>query len=380
MASNSEKTHVRNLIAASKGLPLGPRSVLAEVCAMCEYAGSNTFYAGNASLANTLGLTQPKVSAHLRMLERAGLLIITGSGNGERRVIVPSRELTNHYRNGKGLPQEEAVKPLTALLTKMYNRYRNDKGLIKPQSKNHYRNDNGTVTESISDPYRNDKVTLTESVTNPYRNGKHNSIEEERLLELEKQLELLKVDFAESQANEFAANAALTEVLDSLESEQAENAKLNARLEKALAVYAQQQEKIAALEAELLARPKAAQTRGRAKKEPAETCPVFIPARDYFEAEYLRQIKVPYRFDGGKDAKALRAILDYLYKELGGNDWDAALAMFQQIVANWQTFPKFYREGFSIYFFNSQINGILKQVSKQFAGNHSAEIDISDLI
>jgi DNA-binding transcriptional ArsR family regulator len=377
MAINSEKTHVRNLIAASKGLPLGPRSVLAEVCAMCEYAGTNTFYAGNASLAKTLGLTQPKVSAHLRMLERAGLLIITGSGNGERRVIVPSRELTNHYRNGKGLPQEEAVKPLSELLTKMYNHYRNDKGLTKAKVENPYQNGKGAITETVSNPYRNDNSTLTESVTNPYRNGKHNSIEEERLLELEKQLELLKIDLAEARLNEDAANAALTDVLDSLELAQAENAKLEARLEKALVVYAENQKEIATLKAQ----PIAPQTRARPKKAPAETCPVFIPARDYFEAEYLEQNKVPYKFMGAKDAVALKETLVHLRKFDPAHDWNNALAMFQQIVKGWPELVKirkFYKGNQNIFFIHSQINGIITDI--QSRRTNPGEIDISELI
>jgi DNA-binding MarR family transcriptional regulator len=375
MATNSENTHVRNLIAACKGLPLGPRSVLAEVCAMCEYAGTNTFYAGNASLAQKLGLTQPKVSAHLRMLERAGLLIITGTGNGERRVVVPTRELQNHYRNGKGLPLEEAVKALSEYLKTTYNRYRNDKGLnTKTQSANHYRNDKGAVIESVSSHYQNDNKTLTESVTNHYRNGKHNSIEEQKVKGLEEQLELLQVELSELRQNEEAANAALTDVLDLLETEQAENAKLQARLDKALQVYAQMQARIVELEA----LPKAVQTRGRAKKAQAETCPVFIPARDFFEAEYLAQNKVPYKFAGGKDAAALKETLTHLRKLDSAQDWDNALIMFQQIVVGWAVLPKFYQGNQNLTFINNQLNGIIKHIQSRRV--NPGEIDISELI
>lgn len=155
-----EQLHVRALILASKGLPLGARSVLAEVCAMCEHGGRGCFDANNRFLAEKLGLTMPKVSAHLHTLERCGLLLISGSGNGERRAIRPTDELRNAYQIDKGLT-------LTELIRACYN------------------------------PYRIDKATLTDSVTNHYRIGKHNRKEEEENKFLHGELATLRAAVSE---------------------------------------------------------------------------------------------------------------------------------------------------------------------------------------
>jgi DNA-binding MarR family transcriptional regulator/regulator of replication initiation timing len=190
-----EKSHVRDIIKASKGMPLGPRGVLAEVCAMCEYGGQGSFYANNQHLSKTLGLTIPKVSAHLRMLEDQGFLVITGSsnGNGKGRVITPTAALRNAYMSG--------IDTLTEMIRVTYK------------------------------PYRNDKATLTDSVINPYRIGNHNSIEqkEEEYIVLTNQLQ--------------AARAAVSELEGKVNN-------LTERLSKAAKVYHEQQQELTALKQE----------------------------------------------------------------------------------------------------------------------------------
>lgn len=193
MEAMPEKSHVRDIIKASKGLPLGARAVLAEVCAMCEHGNKGCFYANNRHLAEALGLTMPKVSAHLHTLAGAGFLVIDGSGNGsgKGRVITPSAALRKAYLSG--------VDSLTEMIRLYYK------------------------------PYRNDKATLTETVIKPYRNGKHNSIEQEE--EPNPLLQQL-----------LAANAAVVALQEEVE-------RLNARLKKAEEVYHQQREEIATLKA-----------------------------------------------------------------------------------------------------------------------------------
>lgn len=191
METTTDKSHVRNQIQACKGLPLGVRSVLAEVCAMCEHGGRGCFDANNRFLADKLGLSGPKVSAHLRTLERAGLLLIAGSGNGERRIVTPAETLRQAYR-------AREPETLTETIRDAYNHYRNDKGQ--------------TLTETITDPYRNDNPTLTETVTNPYRNGKHKRKEEE----LEEELKVLTSQRVAADAATAAAQKKIAELEERL--------------------------------------------------------------------------------------------------------------------------------------------------------------------
>lgn len=223
---------------------------------MCEHGGRGCFDANNRKLADTLGISGPKVSAHLRALERAGLLLIVGSGNGEKRVITPSEELRQTYSTA-------SAQTLTELMRVRYANYR---ALTAP-----------TLIESVIDPYRIDKGTLTDSVTNPYRFDKHNSIEEEK----EKKLIELTTQCA-------AADAALCEAQKKIEV-------LESRLLKATEIFQADQTALAAAQKKIEALRQVKQpAKAKGRKLGAEIAgPLATLVNPGGLAETVQQMKKP---------------------------------------------------------------------------------------
>jgi hypothetical protein len=117
----------------------------------------------------------------------------------------------------------------------------------------------------------------------------------------------------------------------------------------------------------------APQTEGPGRKNSdTSICPVFRPAQAKFEEAYQQKFKMPYRFSGGKDGKALKAILTHLRK-MGNGDWDIALELFGSLVDGWDNLPDFYRGNMELSFFNSQLTKILNHVKLTVSGENSSK-------